>query len=101
MKMNGRILGLAACALLVSAGAAFAQDPCKPVTTAPGIKAVPAGCNKFTGHGDATGSIAKPGAPAAKPSALFPGASPGSIVKFGETEVRMNGRVRYDFGYGR
>ena len=100
MKCSGWILGLAACALLCGVENARAQDPCKPVETAPGIKSVPAGCNKFLGV-KAAAPANMPGAPAAKPSALFPGAAPGSVAKFGETEVRMNGRVRYEFGVGR
>ncbi len=103
----------AACGLLAMSMPALAQDSCKPVETAPGIKSVPAGCNKV--RHDVTGTVAKPalpsqkpGAPvpkapppAPKPSALFPGEAPGSIMKFGDTEVRINGRVRYEYQYSR
>lgn len=92
--------------LLLASATAHAQDSCKPVETAPGIKSVPAGCNKA--RHDVTGSVArpaapsqKPGAPTPKPSALFPGENPGSIMKFGDTEVRINGRVRYEMQYSR
>lgn len=104
-------LPLLVAVLLFAGSHAYAQD-CKPVETAPGIKSVPAGCNKISHPRDGvarTGSIApapkaapapKP-LPAAKPSALFPGAAPGSIAKFGDTEVRIGGSVRYEYGYGR
>lgn len=99
-------LPCAAFALLAVSMPALAQDSCKPVETAPGIKSVPAGCNKV--RHDVTGTVAKPAAPTSKPgasapqpSALFPGAAPGSIMKFGDTEVRINGRVRYEYQYSR
>lgn len=92
--MNGTRILLGACALLLGGAPALAQD-CKPVETAPGIKSVPAGCNKFMNK-DVTGTIPKNSAPAARPSTLFPGAAPGSVTKFGDTEVRINGRVRFE-----
>lgn len=100
-----RLLSAAFCLLGLGA-TAHAQDSCKPVETAPGIKSVPAGCNKV--RQDVTGALAKsgpaaakPGMPAQKPSGLFPGEAPGSIMKFGDTEVRINGRARFDYQYSR
>ena len=53
---------------------------------------------------DAPKNAAKPvpnPAQMAKPSSLFPGTNPGSIKMFGDTEVRIGGQVRYEFGAGR
>ena len=91
---------IAAALLLFSGAGALARETCAPVETAPGIKSIPAGCNKFGKSPDAPKNTAKP-APSAKPSALFPGSTPGSITKFGDTEVRIGGQVRYEFGAGR
>ena len=100
-----RLLSTILC-LLVASATAHAQDSCKPVETAPGIKSVPAGCNKV--RQDVTGTVTKPGSAVPKPgttnpkpSALFPGETPGSIMKFGDTEVRINGRARFDYQYSR
>lgn len=79
----------------------MANDACKPIETAPGIKMVPAGCNALAAPKQARPVAAKPRAPAAKPSALFPGTAPGSISQFGGTEFRINGQVRVDYGYSR
>lgn len=106
-------LFLAAAALLSMGTIALAQDSCSPVETAPGIKSIPAGCNKV--RQARTGQTTPQGAPQTapqtaplpkstpdtKPSALFPGAAPGSIAKYGDTEVRVGGSVRFEYGYGR
>jgi hypothetical protein len=97
---------LAAAALCLLGVPVAAQDSCRPVETAPGIKSVPSGCNKFTGQPPAGNRAASalPGgkaAPAGKPSALFPGAAPGTITMFGDTEVRIGGQVRVEYGAGR
>lgn len=95
---------IAAAALLVSGMSAHALETCAPVETAPGIKSIPAGCNKFGKAPDAPKNAAKPvpkPAQMAKPSSLFPGTNPGSIKMFGDTEVRIGGQVRYEFGAGR
>jgi hypothetical protein len=99
--MIGNRLFLAAFALVSLGTVALAQDSCRPVETAPGIKSVPAGCNKVRQARTGQAAPAPPSAPAAKPSALFPGTAPGSIAKFGDTEVRVGGSVRYEYGYGR
>lgn len=101
MGMIRNRLFLAAAALCVMGRAALAQDSCKPVETAPGIKAIPAGCNKLSQLKTGAAVAAPKAAPAAKPSGLFPGSSPGSVTKFGDTEVRIGGSVRYEYGYGR
>lgn len=95
---------IAAAALLLSGVGAFALETCTPVETAPGIKAVPAGCNKFGQAANASKSAAKIAAkpaPTAKPSVLFPGAAPGSITRFDDVEVRVGGQVRFEMGAGR
>jgi hypothetical protein len=103
MSMNR--LFLAAAALLSMGTAALAQDSCTPVETAPGIKSIPAGCNKVrqarTGQTAPQIAPSPKSTPDAKPSALFPGTAPGSIAKYGDTEVRVGGSVRFEYGYGR
>ncbi len=99
--MNVNRLFLAAAALVSMGSVALAQDSCTPVETAPGIKSVPAGCNKVRQVRAGQAPAVPKAAPDAKPSALFPGTSPGSIRKFGDTEVRIGGSVRYEYGYGR
>jgi hypothetical protein len=99
MSMNR--LFLAAAALLSMGTAALAQDSCTPVETAPGIKSIPAGCNKVRQARSGQIAPVPKSTPDAKPSALFPGTAPGSIAKYGDTEVRVGGSVRFEYGYGR
>ena len=87
--------------LCASAGWALANDACKPIETAPGIKAIPAGCNALRAKEPSRKTAAKSRAAPAQPSVLFPGAAPGSISQFGGTEFRVNGQVRIDYGYSR
>ena len=82
-------------------GRAWADEACKPVETAPGIKAIPAGCNALRANQQARTAAAKSRAAPAQPSVLFPGAAPGSISQFGGTEFRVNGQVRIDYGFSR
>jgi hypothetical protein len=76
---------------ILSASAAMAGETtrCAPIETVPGVKIRPATCPPEDAA--KTGSI--------KSSEPLPAGSRPNFMKFGNTEVRIGGRVRIEGGY--